>query len=233
VVRMVGNDHRVLEVGAGPGTITRHLKEHGRCRVTAIEIDDDAIARLAPYCENVFRCDLNEPDWVWTVSVDGPYQVIVVADVLEHLHDPWLTLRAMGPLIGQDGHVIVSLPHIGHSAVIASLAEENFEYRDWGLLDRTHIKFFGMRNIQSLFNDAGYKIVAAEFVVKHPTETEFVEAWLRANPDLKRGLASNPFGMVYQVVVKAQVDPKGDTGLDLLSMPVPSAASAWRDWASS
>jgi hypothetical protein len=90
-----------------------------------------------------------------------------------------------------------------------------------------------MRNIQRLINDAGYKIVAAEFVVKHPTETEFAEAWLHATPELKRGLASNPFGSVYQVVVKARLDPTGETGVDLMSLAVPSAASAWRDWASS
>jgi hypothetical protein len=233
VVRMVGNDRRVLEVGAGPGTITRLLKEHGRCRVTAIEIDDEAIIKLAPFCENVFRCDLNDVGWVWQVFEEGPFQVVVVADVLEHLVDPWSALRAMSPLLGQDGELIVSLPHIGHSAVLASIAGGSFEYHDWGLLDRTHIKFFGMKDIQSLFNDAGYKIVAAEFVVKHPTETEFMDAWIRASRELKRGLASNPFGSVYQVVVKARFDPKGDKGLDLLSMPVPSAASAWRDRLSS
>jgi trans-aconitate methyltransferase len=233
IVRMVGSERRVLELGAGPGTITRLLKEPGRCRVTAIEIDDEAIVKLAPFCENVFRCDLNDATWVSQVVAEGPFQVIVAADVLEHLRDPWSTLRGISRLLSQDGELIISLPHVGHSAVLAALAGGSFDYGDWGLLDRTHIKFFGIKNIQSLLNDSSYKITAAEFVVKHPTQTEFAQSWTRATPELKRALTSTRFGSVYQVVLKARLNPTGEKGLDLMSVPVPSAASAWRDWASS
>ena len=45
------------------------------------------------------------------------------------------------------------------------MLQEDFEYRNWGLLDRTHIRFFGIKNIQALFENAGLKIVHAEFVV--------------------------------------------------------------------
>ena len=60
VVRMVGEGKRVLEIGAGPGSITRVLKEHSGCRVTAIELDEEAIKKLSPFCEHVYQSDLND-----------------------------------------------------------------------------------------------------------------------------------------------------------------------------
>ena len=227
VVRMAGVGRKVLEIGAGPGSVTRLLKEHGNCRVTAIELDEKAIEKLSPFCERVYRCDLNDPAWVSEVSADGLFQVVVAADVLEHLYDPWATLRAMAGLLDEDGCLIVSLPHIGHNAVFSCLVEEDFAYQDWGLLDRTHIRFFGIRNIQQLFTDAGLKIIEAEFVVKPPEQTEFADRWRRVPGDLKRSLERNRFlGLVYQVVVKARPVAAPEKGIDLLSLPVLKPASA-------
>ena len=136
VTRMVGEGRRVLELGPGPGAITRLL--HARhCRVTALELDPAAIEIVAPYCEQVFAGDLNEPGWPDALSNAGQFERIVAADVLEHLYDPWTTLRSLQPFLAADGCVVISLPHIGYAAIHACLFEEDFGYRDWGLLDRT------------------------------------------------------------------------------------------------
>lgn len=226
VIRMVGRNKRVLEVGAGPGSITRLLKEHNNCRIAAIELDDQAFEKLSPFCERVYQCDLNNLGWTSEVAEEGKFQVVVAADVLEHLYDPWAALGAIREVLSEDGYVVVSLPHIGHNAVIACLSEEDFAYQEWGLLDRTHIRFFGIRNIQRLFNEAGFKIVEAEFVVKPPEQTEFADRWRRAPGKLKRSLADNRFGMVYQVVVKAKPDSAPEEGVHLLSLQVPKALPA-------
>lgn len=223
VVRFVGMDKRVLEVGPGPGSITRLLQEFGHCQVTAIELDPDAIEKVTPFCSRVYQCDLNDPGWPLAVSADGQFQVIVAADVLEHLHDPTVTLIAMKTILAENGHVVISLPHVGHNAVVACLVDEDFDYQDYGLLDKTHIRFFGIKNIQRLFDDAGFKIVEAEFVVKSPEQTEFGSRWRSMPEDLKLSLACNPFGTVYQVVVKAT--PRRsllDGGLKLYALPVPA-----------
>jgi hypothetical protein len=117
--------------------------------------------------------------------------------------------------------VVVSVPHIGHNVVIACLIEENFDYQDWGLLDKTHIRFFGIHNIQRLFNDAGFKIVDAKFIIRPPERTEFADRWRRVSGQLKQTLAHNRFGNVYQVVIKAKLDSAPEKGLKLWSLPVP------------
>ena len=218
VVRMVGQQKRVLEIGAGPGSITRHLKHASGCHVTAIELDPAAIEKLAPFCERIYQTNLNDSSWIELLKNEERFKVVVAADVLEHLYDPLTVLRQMTGLVSNDGCIIVSLPHVGYSAIHTCLLEENFEYRDWGLMDRTHIRFFGIKNIQLLFENAGLKIVHAEFVIRAPEQTEFAEQWRRATPDLRRALSRNPFGQVYQVVIKAVLPHASGEVVSLMSM---------------
>lgn len=220
VVRMVGREKRVLELGAGPGSITRMLRDVNDCRITAIEIDADAIKKLTPLCERVYHVDLNDVTWPRVLETEDAFDVIVAAEVFEHLYDPWSSLRSLKNLLGENTYIVASLPHAGHNGLIAGLLEEDFGYRDWGLLDRTHIRFFGLKNIQKLFNDAGLKIVEAEFVVLAPEETEFAENWYRLPSEVRRALSSNRFGSVYQVVVKAGPEDACGPNLSLLSLPV-------------
>jgi 2-polyprenyl-3-methyl-5-hydroxy-6-metoxy-1,4-benzoquinol methylase len=203
VVRMVGRGKRVLEIGAGPGSMTRVLRDSFDCRLTAVEIDEGVIAELTPFCERVYRIDLNDPSWPQALASEPKFDVIVVADVLEHLYDPWTGLPRMKELLAENGEIIVSIPHSGHNSVIACLLDENIEYRDAGLLDRTHIRFFGIKNIQALFDDAGLAITNAEFVVRMPEETEFAATWDRLPAALRAQLLKNEFGHVYQIVAKA------------------------------
>lgn len=224
VVRMVGQNRRTLEIGAGPGSISRLLKEYGNCRITAIELDETAIEKLSSFCEKVYQCDLNDPSWTQVVSEGGKFDVVVAADVLEHLYDPWATLSAMGSILNQDGYVVISLPHVGHSAVVGCLINADFRYQEWGLLDRTHIRFFGIQNIQKLFEQAGLKIIDAEFVVKNPEETEFAHLWRKLSSPLRQELDKNKYGTVYQVVVKAVPATALGKALNLTDLDVPSTA---------
>ncbi|RLL50886.1 class I SAM-dependent methyltransferase [Mariprofundus sp. EBB-1] len=223
VVRMVGDDKRVLEVGAGPGSITKMLKGAGNCQVTGLEIDDAAIVKLTQFCEKVYKTDLNDQAWPEQLSGEKPFDVIVAADVLEHVYDPLAVLSAMAGLAGLHGEVVISLPHVGHNAVIACILDEDFQYGDWGLLDRTHIRFFGLKNMQQLFADAGLKIVDAQFVITRPKDSEFAGKWAALAGDVKSTLQKHKHGQVYQVVIRAVASSRTDTAIDLMSVPVENA----------
>ncbi len=220
VARIVGEGKRVLELGSGPGSMTRLLADN-QCRVTALELDPEAIKIVAQYCEQVYSCDLNDPEWHSVLSGLDKFEVIVAGDVLEHLLDPWTILESLHPLLEKDGYVVVSLPHMAHNAIVACLLTGDFEYQPWGLLDKTHIRFFAIKNIQRLFNDAGFKIVEVDFVVRTPKQTEFAKQWRQLSVETRQALGCNKFGTVYQVVVKAV--PKSSPGreLNMLSQTVP------------
>lgn len=203
VVRMVGNNKRVLEIGCGPGSITKILARQGGCQVTGLELDPEAIEKVRPYCVQIMQADLNSSEWPGLLDDVERFDVVVAADVLEHLYDPWTTLRRMVPLINANGCLVISLPHVGHAAVVSCLINGDFEYRDWGLLDRTHIRFFGLKNMEDLFARADLKIIEARYVVKSPEETEFAASWSRLPAAVQDALKSSNHAEVYQVVVKA------------------------------
>lgn len=204
ILRLVGHNKRVLEIGAGPGSIARPLSVHNQCRVTALEIDPNCIPILEAFCERVIQADLNSP--TWTASLGGAkFDVIVIADVLEHLVDPWTTLRQAVDLLQPHGHVVCSIPNASHSAILSCFATDDVDYRESGLLDRTHIRFFGVRNLQKLFQHAGLRIIDALYVVRPPQITEFADRWATLPRSTRRILEAGPFSQVYQTVVKASV----------------------------
>ena len=229
VVRMVGENKRVLEIGAGPGSITKLLTHISKCRVIALDIDAEAIKKLSSHCERAFQTDLNNSSWVNVIKDEGKFEVLVAADVLEHVYDPLTVLKSMKSFVGTNGYMIVSLPHVGHSVIHACLLDENFDYQNFGLLDRTHIRFFGIKNIQKLFEDAGMKIVHAEFVVRNPEHTEFFKQWAKTSKELRAVLAKNPFGLVYQVIVKAVPVDEDGLSVSLIDLLVPPQTPSIRD----
>jgi 2-polyprenyl-3-methyl-5-hydroxy-6-metoxy-1,4-benzoquinol methylase len=204
IIRFTGADKAVLELGAGPGSITRPLVELNRNRLTALEYDADSVQILKGFCDLALRADLNDNSWPALLQ-DKRFDVIVAADVLEHLYDPWATLKLATTLLNEGGSVVVSLPHAAHAVIMGCLMANDFQYRGLGLLDRTHIRFFGMRNVQALFEEAGLKIAEYAFVLRPPEETEFAEIWAALPATTRAILETGDFAHVYQVVVRAVV----------------------------
>ncbi len=216
VCRMVGSGKRVLEIGAGPGSITRVLTQQGN-EVTALEVDETAIPFLRRHCKRVVSADLNQPEWP-AIFEGERFDAVIAADVLEHLTDPWATLARMKTLVADGGALIVSVPHASHACILACLLHEDVEYRDWGLLDRTHIRFFGLKNLAAMFGKAGLRLVRGEFVVRAPEATEFKDKWEALPEEARRFLGKQPFAQVYQVVVMAALEGDRRPSIDLLAL---------------
>jgi len=223
VLQMVGQNKKVLDVGAGPGSIAKLLKHHASCKVFGVENDPSAIKQLTSHCEKIFQLDLNSTSW--TSEIQSEFDVIVAADVLEHLYNPWQILSDFKQLISKNGHVVISLPHAAHSAVMASLYNGNFRYHEYGLLDKTHIRFFGIKNIQDLITESGYQILDASFVVIDPQYSELSDLW-EATPRLVRKyISSHKHSRVCQVVLKVAPTVSFRTSLKLADLKVPRSQS--------
>jgi 2-polyprenyl-3-methyl-5-hydroxy-6-metoxy-1,4-benzoquinol methylase len=93
------------------------------------------------------------------IGPPATFDCIIFGDILEHLLDPWETLRRYRTLLDPAGVVIASIPNIGHISVILNLIRGRWEYGERGLLDSTHLRFFTRRSMIELFQKADLEIV--------------------------------------------------------------------------
>ena len=93
------------------------------------------------------------------MPADATFDCIVFNDVIEHVVDPWTMLRKAERHLAPDGLIVASIPNIRYYIVVRDLLlRGRWEYADWGVLDRTHLRFFTRESISRLFPDCGYTI---------------------------------------------------------------------------
>jgi len=108
--------------------------------------------------DRFIRCDIEEN----VSSLPFPenfFDVIICADVLEHLIDPWKVVKELKRYLKPEGYFIASIPNIREiKTMITIFLRGSFEYSDGGILDKTHLRFFCKKNMKDLFLEADYKI---------------------------------------------------------------------------
>ena len=202
LARMVAPGARVLELGTGPGTVTRILHSKG-CKVTGVEMDPETLAMCAPFCQRTLQANLEDP--AWHASLAGEkFDVVMCADVLEHLRDPRPLLTLLPQFLNDTGCVLMSLPNATHLTVVASLMTGRFPYQTKGLLDTTHLRFFGRDDIDALLRECGLLWQQWETVQVDPAQAELSHFWNQLEASEQEFLrAKCADGLVYQHVVKS------------------------------
>ena len=149
---------KVLDVGCGFATTSAEIQRLSN-EVTGIDASEAAITVARERIAEVIAADLEDGAAVARALGDRRFDVIVFADVLEHLPRPLPVLREYLRYLAPGGSVIVSLPNVGLWSVRLQLLAGRFEYEDAGVLDRTHFRFFTRRTARKLLEEAGLTIV--------------------------------------------------------------------------
>jgi SAM-dependent methyltransferase len=220
ITRMVPSNSVVLELGPAKGYITRHLKEKLNCVVDCVELSPEMAEQARPAARHMVVGDLNTLD-LSAHFVPESYDVVMAADVLEHLHYDNTVLEQSHELLKEGGLMLVSVPNIAHAAVIGALCRGDFPYAPDGLLDRTHIRFFTRRSICQALTQAGFAIERIDLVSKAPHETALGDTPADLPLPLESYLRDLPDAQAYQFVIAAR---KGPAQTDLLiETPSPRA----------
>lgn len=202
IILLTGRDRRVLEVGPAMGDMTKILTERG-CKVTGIEIDPVSAKVAEQYCERMIVGNIEQMDLAEVLG-DAKFDVILFSDVLEHLVDPAAVLSSVRGLLAEGGAVCASIPNIAHGSVRLKLLEGEFRYRDKGLLDSTHLRFFTREGVEDLFASAGYEV--REW--RHVDVGIFANEFELREQDYPRLLLDvineSPDSLTYQFVLKAE-----------------------------
>ena len=149
----------VLDVGCATGALGAHLKEtRPSLHVTGIEIDPEMAAVARDRIDHVVEGDVMDVVR-GNVLADQRFDCVVLADVLEHLSDPWTAIKLMRDRVEPGGVVVASLPNVRHySTLLSVFLFKRWPYRDRGIHDRTHLRFFAERNVRELFKGADLEI---------------------------------------------------------------------------
>lgn len=164
ILPLISDDvSKVLDVGCSTGVFGEQIKQrNNNVEVVGIEFDEQmaTVAKkkldkvIVGDVENINLADFFQPDY---------FDCIIFADILEHLKNPWEILKSSVDFLKDGGVVITSVPNVRHYTTILNLLFKGYwPYRERGIHDRTHLRFFTLRNIRELLQYANLNIERIE-----------------------------------------------------------------------
>ncbi|MEX0298323.1 MAG: class I SAM-dependent methyltransferase [Kordiimonas sp.] len=151
--------NRVIEFGCGAGRFLEAYKSiNPQSECIGFELFESAAKEAQERCDKVITGNA-EQDFK-DLNLYGPeaFDLIIYGDVLEHFLNPWQTLQQHLTYLKPGGTVCACIPNASHWSIIFELVNGTFNYKDSGLLDRTHLRFFTKATIIELFQTAGLEL---------------------------------------------------------------------------
>lgn len=196
---LVEKDKKVLDVGCATGKLASELKTNGNI-VYGIEIDPEQAEIARSICEKVFVGNIEDTQLDLREKF---FDVIVFADVLEHLKKPEEVLMKMKRFLKDDGFMVISLPNIAHISIRKNLLLGSFNYSELGILDRTHLRFFTLKTARELISNCGFKTLSTDITI--PSISRINSTNKRYSPLFKTYYALSKFwrtGLAFQFIFK-------------------------------
>jgi len=159
---MIGeNSQKILEIGCHTGYFSKLLKNKGH-EVIGVEIDKNAAAVASKFISVIIGDVENEEI---LKQLDKKFDVILLMHILEHLVDPWSFIKKLKKNLAPKGYIIVTIPNIAAWKIRKKLFfKGDFSYEEYGILDRSHLRFFNLKTIKELLVKNGYKIIDFKIV---------------------------------------------------------------------
>ncbi len=209
---------RVLDLGCGPGVLGQYLQQYKACTVDGVTYSADEAALAAPYYRDVAVADLEQFNLAEAFALNQ-YDYIVCADVLEHLRQPEKLLADCRSLLAENGQVLVSIPNAAYCGLVMELMQGELRYRQEGLLDATHLRFFTRQSLLQLLSAEQWSVQALETIERPLDESEFAQTTADSLPPaVMRYLLAQPDALAYQFIctVRPASDPAAVQANELL-----------------
>jgi len=162
-VRVPTTARRILDLGCASGALGASLKARQACTVVGVERDEAYAARARGRLDEVLVGDLE----VLHLKQLGRFDCVVAGDVLEHLVDPWRVLGQAADLLDAGGTVVVSLPNVRYWETFWQLGiKGTWPKRSLGIFDRTHLRWFTLRDAYDLLDGAGCDVVHVDRLLR-------------------------------------------------------------------
>lgn len=147
---------RILEVGCAGGMTGKALREKGFEEIVGIEVNEEVAKSGKYYYDKLIIGDVEKVSLPFEKEY---FDCILYGDVLEHLVDPWQVLKKHHAFLKKGGTIICSIPNIRHYRIIKKLLfKGRWEYKEDGILDKNHLRFFTLDSIRRMLAEADFEI---------------------------------------------------------------------------
>jgi len=145
---------RVLDIGCGKGGVATTLRQSYKdLSISGFDKYKDDTFDYAKMFDTFHNFDL-DLDGQWPEIDYSAFDLVLLLDVLEHLVDPRVVLRKLSQLISPSAKLMISLPNFHfYSNLYEIVKSGRFQYRDSGILDRTHLRFFGQVDAREMISE--------------------------------------------------------------------------------
>jgi len=143
---------RILDLGCGAGYLDEIARSYGH-DVTGVDAFEAPGVRTR--VNRFFLADLEKG--IPEKAGEG-FDVVLAADVLEHVRDPEKALSEIKHVVKPEGFVVASIPNFAHWYSRGRTALGLFDYDQRGILDKGHVRFFTRRSFQRVARAAGYSV---------------------------------------------------------------------------
>ena len=150
----------MLDIGCAAGLFGAFVKEkYPGTKVIGVELNQAAAEVARTRLDYVFAGKVEEIDLSQAGAISGTVDSVVIADVLEHMYDPWQVMVRLKRELTPDAQVIASIPNTRNLDLVLGLLDGGqWRYAALGLLDITHIRFFTLKGIHEFFAQTGYRV---------------------------------------------------------------------------
>jgi len=147
------SEQRIFEVGCGNGATANMLSTHG-FTVTAIDSSSSGIEHAkSGYPHLIFEEGSAYDD---LADKYGTFPIVVSLEVVEHVFWPRKYAKTIYDLLEPDGVAIISTPYHGYVKNLALALTGKLDFHFTALWDGGHIKFWSMKTLRSLLEEAGF-----------------------------------------------------------------------------
>ena len=146
-----------LDCGCGAGDNARALSSLG-WEVVGITISHCEQSKAARFCKHVYVYDLESGI---PPQVTGPFKLILFSHVLEHLRHPDRILQDARKVLAPGGLVAVALPNVLNWRNRFQFFIGQFEYKESGIMDSTHVRFYTFVSGKRLLEANGFQVVTS------------------------------------------------------------------------
>jgi SAM-dependent methyltransferase len=168
---------RILDLGCWVGFLLAEARERG-WRPSGIEPS----AFAAAWARDRLDLDVRTGELDSLDPADGPYDAIVMADVIEHLIAPGAALARIRPALAPTGVLALALPDAG-SRLARAMGR-----RWWSVLP-THVQYFTRASLLRLLAAQGYEPLAVGTAPKAFTVRYYLGRIGGYSPPLSRALS--------------------------------------------